>query len=81
MKYNYLVSGVTSDKEVNGWSKIPCLKGRATNKSGSGIGGSHIGPPQCPHSVLSSTRSSVSSSPLSPCPTPMPFLVTSGSVR
>ncbi|XP_066599880.1 uncharacterized protein [Prorops nasuta] len=48
--------------------------------AGIGIGGMHMGPPQCPHSVLSSTRSSLSSSPLSPCPTPMPFLVTSGSV-
>ncbi|XP_018313649.1 uncharacterized protein [Mycetomoellerius zeteki] len=69
-----------SGKDVNGWPKIPCLKGRASSKGGSGAGGPHVGPPQCPHSVLSSTRSSVSSSPLSPCPTPMPFLVTSGSV-
>ncbi|XP_011143354.1 uncharacterized protein LOC105185493 isoform X2 [Harpegnathos saltator] len=69
-----------SGKDVSGWPKIPCLKGRASNKGGSGAGGAHAGPPQCPHSVLSSTRSSVSSSPLSPCPTPMPFLVTSGSV-
>ncbi|XP_049842391.1 uncharacterized protein LOC126293302 isoform X2 [Schistocerca gregaria] len=36
--------------------------------------------PQCPHSTLSSTRSSVSSAPASPCPAPTPFLVTSGSV-
>ncbi|XP_018351629.1 PREDICTED: uncharacterized protein LOC108754079 isoform X2 [Trachymyrmex septentrionalis] len=69
-----------SGKDVSGWPKIPCLKGRTSNKGGSGTGGPHVGPPQCPHSVLSSTRSSVSSSPLSPCPTPMPFLVTSGSV-
>ncbi|XP_012234159.2 uncharacterized protein [Linepithema humile] len=69
-----------SGKDVSGWPKIPCLKGRASGKGGSGAGGPHVGPPQCPHSVLSSTRSSVSSSPLSPCPTPMPFLVTSGSV-
>ncbi|XP_029172942.1 uncharacterized protein LOC114941916 isoform X2 [Nylanderia fulva] len=69
-----------SGKDVSGWPKIPCLKGRASSKGGSGAGGPHVGPPQCPHSVLSSTRSSVSSSPLSPCPTPMPFLVTSGSV-
>ncbi|KOC70430.1 hypothetical protein WH47_00575 [Habropoda laboriosa] len=69
-----------SGKDVSGWSKIPCLKGRSTNKGGNASAGAHIGPPQCPHSVLSSTRSSVSSSPLSPCPTPMPFLVTSGSV-
>ncbi|XP_025987006.2 uncharacterized protein LOC105197510 isoform X2 [Solenopsis invicta] len=69
-----------SGKDVSGWAKIPCLKGRASSKSGSNVGGPHVGPPQCPHSVLSSTRSSVSSSPLSPCPTPMPFLVTSGSV-
>ncbi|XP_076229460.1 uncharacterized protein LOC116427605 isoform X2 [Nomia melanderi] len=69
-----------SGKDVSGWSKIPCLKGRSSSKGGSASGGGHVGPPQCPHSVLSSTRSSVSSSPLSPCPTPMPFLVTSGSV-
>ncbi|XP_026297780.1 uncharacterized protein LOC100576528 isoform X5 [Apis mellifera] len=68
-----------SGKNVSGWSKIPCLKGRSSSKGSSSSGG-HVGPPQCPHSVLSSTRSSVSSSPLSPCPTPMPFLVTSGSV-
>jgi len=76
-----IVSGV-SGKDVSGWPKIPCLKNRTSSKGGSGMGGGpHVGPPQCPHSVLSSTRSSVSSSPLSPCPTPMPFLVTSGSVR
>ncbi|KAK2581554.1 hypothetical protein KPH14_005205 [Odynerus spinipes] len=70
-----------SGKSASGWPKIPCLKGRTTSKAGANGGaGSHVGPPQCPHSVLSSTRSSVSSSPLSPCPTPMPFLVTSGSV-
>ncbi|CAK9796619.1 hypothetical protein ANTQUA_LOCUS817 [Anthophora quadrimaculata] len=69
-----------SGKDVSGWSKIPCLKGRSTSKGGNVSTGAHTGPPQCPHSVLSSTRSSVSSSPLSPCPTPMPFLVTSGSV-
>ncbi|XP_043256510.1 uncharacterized protein LOC122399695 isoform X2 [Colletes gigas] len=69
-----------SGKDVSGWSKIPCLKGRSSGKGGNASGGGHNGPPQCPHSVLSSTRSSVSSSPLSPCPTPMPFLVTSGSV-
>ncbi|XP_050463839.1 uncharacterized protein LOC126857947 isoform X3 [Cataglyphis hispanica] len=69
-----------SGKDVSGWAKIPCLKNRASSKGGSGVGGPHVGPPQCPHSVLSSTRSSVSSSPMSPCPTPMPFLVTSGSV-
>ncbi|XP_053977737.1 uncharacterized protein LOC128875840 isoform X2 [Hylaeus volcanicus] len=69
-----------SGKDVSGWSKIPCLKGRSSSKGGNISGGTHTGPPQCPHSVLSSTRSSVSSSPLSPCPTPMPFLVTSGSV-
>jgi len=75
-----VVSGASS-KDASGWPKIPCLKNRTSGKSGSGAGGPHTGPPQCPHSVLSSTRSSVSSSPLSPCPTPMPFLVTSGSVR
>lgn len=70
-----------SGKSASGWPKIPCLKSRTTSKAGANGGaGSHVGPPQCPHSVLSSTRSSVSSSPLSPCPTPMPFLVTSGSV-
>ncbi|KAL0271215.1 UNVERIFIED_CONTAM: hypothetical protein PYX00_008385 [Menopon gallinae] len=37
-------------------------------------------PPQCPHTQFSSTRSSFSSNPPSPCPTPMPFLVTSGSI-
>ncbi|XP_076764417.1 uncharacterized protein LOC143431517 isoform X2 [Xylocopa sonorina] len=71
--------GVTG-KDVSGWSKIPCLRGRSSSKNGNASTGAHAGPPQCPHSVLSSTRSSVSSSPLSPCPTPMPFLVTSGSV-
>ncbi|XP_015173514.1 PREDICTED: uncharacterized protein LOC107064872 isoform X3 [Polistes dominula] len=65
-------------KSASGWPRIPCLKSRTMSKTGAN--GSHVGPPQCPHSVLSSTRSSVSSSPLSPCPTPMPFLVTSGSV-
>ncbi|XP_074093900.1 uncharacterized protein LOC141524130 isoform X3 [Cotesia typhae] len=67
-------------KEVGRWPKIPCLKNRSDAKTMNSFMGSHMGPPQCPHSVLSSTRSSVSSSPLSPCPTPMPFLVTSGSV-
>ncbi|XP_021938170.1 uncharacterized protein LOC110838851 [Zootermopsis nevadensis] len=42
--------------------------------------GTFGGPPQCPHSTVSSTRSSVSSAPASPCPTPLPFLVTSGSI-
>ncbi|XP_014217514.1 uncharacterized protein LOC106646030 isoform X2 [Copidosoma floridanum] len=45
-----------------------------------GANGLRTGLPQCPHSVISSTRSSLSSSPLSPCPTPTPFLVTSGSM-
>ncbi|XP_043505258.1 uncharacterized protein LOC122526127 isoform X2 [Polistes fuscatus] len=67
-----------SGKSASGWPRIPCLKSRTMSKTGAN--GTHVGPPQCPHSVLSSTRSSVSSSPLSPCPTPMPFLVTSGSV-
>ncbi|XP_003425300.1 uncharacterized protein LOC100679617 isoform X1 [Nasonia vitripennis] len=71
-------------KNVNGWTKIPCFRSRTTSTqavNGANVKfGSRIGPPQCPHSVLSSTRSSVSSSPLSPCPTPMPFLVTSGSM-
>lgn len=40
----------------------------------------HNPTPQCPHSTLSSTRSSVSSAPASPCPAPLPFLVTSGSI-
>ncbi|KAJ8980215.1 hypothetical protein NQ317_010211 [Molorchus minor] len=39
-----------------------------------------VGPPQCPHSQISSTRSSIASSPHSQCPTPLPFLVNSGSV-
>ncbi|KAL7288649.1 hypothetical protein TKK_0017380 [Trichogramma kaykai] len=56
------------------WMKIPCFRSNGKKLD------SQVGPPQCPHSVLSSTRSSVSSSPLSPCPTPMPFLVTSGSI-
>nr|CAH7725749.1 unnamed protein product [Callosobruchus chinensis] len=38
-----------------------------------------VGPPQCPHSQVSSTRSSIASSPHSQCPTPLPFLVNSGS--
>ncbi|XP_049946233.1 uncharacterized protein LOC126428343 [Schistocerca serialis cubense] len=42
--------------------------------------GAPVPTPQCPHSTLSSTRSSVSSAPASPCPAPTPFLVTSGSV-
>nr|CAD7575158.1 unnamed protein product [Timema californicum] len=49
-------------------------------QGGSNKPGHFTGPPQCPHSTLSSTRSSVSSTPASPCPTPLPFLVTSGSV-
>ncbi|XP_066999204.1 uncharacterized protein [Anabrus simplex] len=49
-------------------------------RGGSAKPGTLGGPPQCPHSTLSSTRSSVSSTPASPCPTPLPFLVTSGSV-
>ncbi|KAK0168244.1 hypothetical protein PV327_002068 [Microctonus hyperodae] len=69
-------------KETGRWPRIPCLKTRTTGKNSisNNFMSTHMGPPQCPHSVLSSTRSSVSSSPLSPCPTPMPFLVTSGSV-
>ncbi|XP_069687686.1 uncharacterized protein [Periplaneta americana] len=49
-------------------------------RGGTAKPGTFGGPPQCPHSTLSSTRSSVSSTPASPCPTPLPFLVTSGSV-
>lgn len=45
-----------------------------------GPGAIAVGPPQCPHSQVSSTRSSVASSPHSQCPTPLPFLVTSGSI-
>ncbi|KAJ8921803.1 hypothetical protein NQ315_008432 [Exocentrus adspersus] len=45
-----------------------------------GPGAIAIGPPQCPHSQVSSTRSSIASSPHSQCPTPLPFLVNSGSV-
>ncbi|KAG5867399.1 hypothetical protein JTB14_031147 [Gonioctena quinquepunctata] len=45
-----------------------------------GLGTIAVGPPQCPHSQMSSTRSSIASSPHSQCPTPLPFLVTSGSV-
>ncbi|XP_043289810.1 uncharacterized protein [Venturia canescens] len=72
----------TPGKDVGRWPKIPCLRGRSNSKGGiNGTRSSHMGPPpKCPLSVLSSTRSSVSSSPLSPCPTPMPFLVTSNSV-
>ncbi|XP_015108462.1 uncharacterized protein LOC107035520 isoform X2 [Diachasma alloeum] len=70
-----------SQKEAGRWAKISCFKNRSSGRSGTtGFIGSHVGPPQCPHSILSSTRSSLSSSPLSPCPTPMPFLVTSNSV-
>ncbi|XP_063976746.1 uncharacterized protein LOC135162316 isoform X4 [Diachasmimorpha longicaudata] len=70
-----------SQKEAGRWPKISCFKNRSSGRSGTnGFIGSHAGPPQCPHSILSSTRSSLSSSPLSPCPTPMPFLVTSNSV-
>lgn len=46
-----------------------------------GLGSNAVGPPQCPHSQIGSTRSSLASSPLSQCPTPQPFLVSSGSVR
>ncbi|XP_033214425.1 uncharacterized protein LOC117171324 isoform X2 [Belonocnema kinseyi] len=68
-------------KNESSWSSIPCFKKRTTNTgNGNATLISHMGPPQCPHSVMSSTRSSVSSSPVSPCPTPMPFLVTSASV-
>ncbi|XP_076252099.1 uncharacterized protein LOC143191164 isoform X2 [Rhynchophorus ferrugineus] len=42
-----------------------------------GPGSIAVGPPQCPHSQVSSTRSSVASSPHSQCPTPLPFLVNS----
>lgn len=66
-----------SDKDEGGWPRIPCLRSKANVE---GVG-THMGPPQCPHSVINSNRSSVSSSPLSPCPTPMPFLVTSSSVN
>ncbi|XP_056637372.1 uncharacterized protein LOC130902570 isoform X2 [Diorhabda carinulata] len=45
-----------------------------------GPGAIAVGPPQCPHSQMSSTRSSIASSPHSQCPTPLPFLVNSGSV-
>ncbi|GJQ69604.1 hypothetical protein Trydic_g6697 [Trypoxylus dichotomus] len=45
-----------------------------------GPGAIAVGPPQCPHSQISSTRSSLASSPHSQCPTPLPFLVNSGSV-
>ncbi|XP_066138229.1 uncharacterized protein [Euwallacea fornicatus] len=45
-----------------------------------GPGAIAVGPPQCPHSQVSSTRSSVASSPHSQCPTPLPFLVTTGPV-
>ncbi|XP_019866747.1 uncharacterized protein LOC109595764 isoform X2 [Aethina tumida] len=45
-----------------------------------GPGAIAVGPPQCPHSQVSSTRSSLASSPHSQCPTPLPFLVNSGSV-
>lgn len=43
-----------------------------------GPGAIAVGPPQCPHSQVSSTRSSVASSPHSQCPTPLPFLVNTG---
>ncbi|XP_030747679.1 uncharacterized protein LOC115876129 isoform X2 [Sitophilus oryzae] len=43
-----------------------------------GPGSIAVGPPQCPHSQVSSTRSSLASSPHSQCPTPLPFLVNSG---
>ncbi|XP_058791321.1 uncharacterized protein LOC131664334 isoform X2 [Phymastichus coffea] len=70
-------------KHANGWTKIPCLRGARGSPqrtAGGKLANPRLGPPQCPHSALSSTRSSLSSSPLSPCPTPMPFLVTSGSM-
>ncbi|XP_019764713.1 uncharacterized protein LOC109540701 isoform X2 [Dendroctonus ponderosae] len=43
-----------------------------------GPGAIAVGPPQCPHSQVSSTRSSIASSPHSQCPTPLPFLVNTG---
>lgn len=43
-----------------------------------GPGAIAVGPPQCPHSQVSSTRSSLaSSSPHSQCPTPKAFVITS----
>ncbi|KAJ8683251.1 hypothetical protein QAD02_019043 [Eretmocerus hayati] len=92
-------------KKVNGWTKMSCwgrARSRADSLQASlnALQGSNrrqcnkllhtrLGAPQCPHSLLSSTRSSLSgpvaaatgaNSPISPCPTPMPFLVTSTSV-
>nr|CAD7255923.1 unnamed protein product [Timema shepardi] len=74
----YPLSPITSSRTMCGkpesqWSL--CWRQGGSNKPGH-----FTGPPQCPHSTLSSTRSSVSSTPASPCPTPLPFLVTSGSV-
>ncbi|KAK7871963.1 hypothetical protein R5R35_004760 [Gryllus longicercus] len=73
------VSGVRSFDGKPGSQWALCWRRGGGGGAGAGplAGG---GPPQCPHSTLSSTRSSVSSTPASPCPTPLPFLVTSGSV-
>ncbi|XP_065169925.1 uncharacterized protein [Atheta coriaria] len=72
----YPLSPVTSSKTIaaiengnkNGF--FSWTKGR-------GPGAIAVGPPQCPHSQVSSTRSSLASSPHSQCPTPQPFLVNS----
>ncbi|XP_017772104.1 PREDICTED: uncharacterized protein LOC108559361 isoform X2 [Nicrophorus vespilloides] len=72
----YPLSPVTSSKTVaaieNGnKSSLFCWTRRR------GPGAIAVGPPQCPHSQVSSTRSSLASSPHSQCPTPLPFLVNS----
>ncbi|XP_023725500.1 uncharacterized protein LOC111874329 isoform X2 [Cryptotermes secundus] len=76
----YPLSPVTGSRSI-GLSGTPVSQwALCWRRGGNAKPGTFGGPPQCPHSTLSSTRSSVSSTPASPCPTPLPFLVTSGSV-
>ncbi|XP_018328339.1 uncharacterized protein LOC108739109 isoform X2 [Agrilus planipennis] len=74
----YPLSPVSSSKTVaaieNDQRSLLCWARGRVPRAAAGVV-----PPQCPHSQISSTRSSVASSPHSPCPTPLPFLVTSGS--
>ncbi|KAK9882185.1 hypothetical protein WA026_019698 [Henosepilachna vigintioctopunctata] len=62
------LAGINSDRRCLCWPRKR------------GPGAVAVGPPQCPHSQVSSKRSSLASSPHSQCPTPQPFLVKSGSV-
>lgn len=74
----YPLSPVTSSRTLGGVEKGGTCTLCWPRKKGPGA--IAVGPPQCPHSQVSSTRSSIASSPHSQCPTPLPFLVNSGSV-